>query len=86
MAKPQITRDKIYEIIMGQLLIPPQHFSPNGDLVHSYDLDSLGSTELHLSLDEYFKVNTKMRKWEKQPFRTPKDIADFYLEYHNVAE
>ena len=86
MPKNPITREKIYEIIRGQLLVPPQQFSPTGDLINSYNLDSLGSVELHLSLDEYFGVDTKMKKWETQPFKTPKDIADFYLEYHNVSE
>ena len=84
--KNEITRQSIYKVINGVLMIPPQQFRPEADLRKAYTLDSLGLLEVLLSIDEYFNTVTDVPDEKLENFKTSIDIADFYMEYHNVSE
>ncbi len=82
----QLTRDEIYKVIGGNLLIHPDKFNPHASLVNSYGLDSLSVFEIPLIIDEAFDIETEIPDNILSKIDTAEEFANFILDYHNVNE
>jgi len=82
----QLTRDELYKVIGGNLLIHPNRFNPRASLKNSYDLDSLSVFEIPLIIDEVFGIETIVPDNILSKIDTAEDLANFILDYHNVSE
>jgi len=73
-----LTRDKIEQkvasILIEQLGVDESQITPNANLVHDLDCDSLDLVELVISMEEAFEFEVTDEEGEK--VRTVKDACD----------